>query len=698
MATAGGGRPEALESRAGELFWRLRRLRKMSAAEVMGRVRDLAVKQAWRARALRPRPPARLAVSWPSDGFAPPSSDELPLRVSAGAREAVLAQAHDLLAGNAPVLGRQSRLLGEEPDWFTDIRSGRRAPSKAYCFDIPYRDVKVVGEIKYVWEPSRHHHVTVLAAAYYLSGDERFAERAAGHLASWWRENPFLRGVHWTSGVELGIRLLSWMWTRRLLARWPGARAVFEGNPVFLEQLYCHQAYLAAFPSHGSSANNHLVAEVAGLFASSSAFPFFPESARWRAFAARLLEREAAAQTFADGLNRELATAYHGLTFELLLAAAAEDDLRRPLLSDALWRRLAAMGDALASIVDARLRPPRQGDDDGGFGLLVDGAGFDRWASLLAYAQEAFGRPPWQLPAPGGDLRSALLLWRTGSRAVAPRPAAPIRHFAGAGMVLLRDLTPGEDELWCRCDHGPLGFLSTAAHGHADALSIEVRHGGVELLADPGTYCYHGHDRWRAYFRSTLGHNTLEVDRLDQARAGGLFLWQDHPRSRLAGVGGLDAGNVAEWTASHDGYLRLPVPAKHFRTLRLERRARVIDIRDWLESAGAHSVRLAFHLGPRVACELAANLAALSWEGASGVRRARLELPSSLAWSLHRGEEDPLLGWHSAEFGRVEPAFVLIGEGTLAPGAMLHSRLAIVDEKGVLARLLAAAADSVRGE
>ena len=76
-------------------------------------------------------------------------------------------------------------------------------------------------------------------------------------------------------------------------------------------------------------------------------------------------------------------------------------------------------------------------------------------------------------------------------------------------MTILR----GPGEIWCRCDGGPHGFLSIAAHAHADALSVEVRHDGVDVLADPGTYCYHGQPEWRQYFRSTLGHNTLRAGR-----------------------------------------------------------------------------------------------------------------------------------------------------------------------------------------
>ena len=47
------------------------------------------------------------------------------------------------------------------------------APADRYAFDIPYRDENQIGNIKYIWEPSRHHHLTILAAAYAVTGDER---------------------------------------------------------------------------------------------------------------------------------------------------------------------------------------------------------------------------------------------------------------------------------------------------------------------------------------------------------------------------------------------------------------------------------------------------------------------------------------------------------------------------------------------
>ncbi len=249
------------------------------------------------------------------------------------------------------------------------------------------------------------------------------------------------------------------------------------------------------------------------------------------------MERETVAQTFPSGLNRELATDYHGLAMELCLVAAAEADAAGEPLSQDFWETLRGMTDALAAMVDIRLHPPRQGDSDDGTALLVDPAQ-DRWASLLATGAALFGELDWWPKLAESDLRTWLI---TGLAKPPPLPAGrPTSRpdvLADAGMVLLRTPQDESPEIWCRLDAGPHGFLSIAAHAHADALSVEVRHDGVEVLADPGTYTYHAEPELRAYFRSTRAHNTLELDGLDQSVSGGPFLWTRQARTRLESAG-----------------------------------------------------------------------------------------------------------------------------------------------------------------
>ena len=169
------------------------------------------------------------------------------------------------------------------------------------------------------------------------------------------------------------------------------------------------------------------------------------------------------------------------------------------------------MADGMAALVDARLRPPRQGDSDEGRVVLLDAPEHNRWPTLLSLAAGLFGPLAWW-PSVTPDAGSVLVAALAGGpRPVAGRPDARPSRFADAGITIIRTDPASSPEIWCRCDGGPHGFLSIAAHAHADALSVEVRCDGVDILADPGTYCYHGEPEWRSYFRSTIGHNTVEI-------------------------------------------------------------------------------------------------------------------------------------------------------------------------------------------
>ena len=646
--------------------WYVRRLRQMSPGEVAWRLRDQAVRWLWRRRQVRatdglgplPRAHPRFPVVLP-----PHIASSVPEEP----RRALLATADGILDGRWETLGT-ARADVVAPDWFLDPVTGRRAPRAAYALTIDHRSEREVGNVKQVWELSRHHHLTLLAAAWCVSHEERYAVLVDRQLRSWWRENPFLSGIHWTSGIELGIRLIAWSWIRRLLDDWPGAEELFEGNPEAARQLHGHQQYLASFRSVGSSANNHVIAEAAGQFVASCAFPWFAESRSWARTARSVLERELQRNTFPSGLNRELASDYHRFVTELGLIAAAEGEAAGHPVSDATWGCLCRMVDAAAALVDERLAGPRQGDGDDGRALVLDAVEGTSWSSLLALGAALVGARPWWPATVRGDARSTLLTGLVGRRReIHDRPGRRPFHFADAGLTLLRTSVADLPEIWVRCDGGPHGFLSIAAHAHADALSIEVRHGGVEVLADPGTYCYHGEPAWRSYFRSTLGHNTLELDERDQSSSGGPFLWSRHAHGHVLHLTEEDDARTLSWTAEHDGYRRLDPPAVHRRTVRLDRCERRVTVVDRVRSGGRHRCRLAFHLGPAVHADLSGAVAHLEWPVA-GRGSATLRLPERLCWSAHRGETDPIAGWHSPGFGRREPAITLVGRGVCGPG------------------------------
>jgi hypothetical protein len=672
MRQAGSSVNTSQQSRLG---WYARRLARMSPAEIGWRVYDKARQVAWAYRQEHRQPDFGVEASTGERLFAAALPVRTRAQVPEFARTAILATADQLLGGEWEVLGMVRTDL-RNPDWFLDPVSGHRAPDDRYAFKINHRSEDQTGNVKQVWELSRLQHLTLLATAWYLSRDEKYAVRTAEQLRSWWNANPFLSGVHWTSGIEVGIRLISMTWIRRLLDDWPGVADLFDHSSLALRQIRRHQEYLAAFRSRGSSANNHVIAEAAGQLVASCAFPWFPHSGRWRRRSARLLERELLRNTFPSGIGRELATDYQCFVAELALLAAVESEAAGYPLAAAVWDRLCAMVDSGAAMLDEQARPPRQGDGDEGKALLLDPPEANRWPSLLAVGDAIFGRRDWW-PVTVPDAASSLIGGMPGvARTVAGRPDVKPWRFADAGTTVLRTVADRYPEIWCRCDGGPLGFLSIAAHAHADALSVELRYGGVDILADPGTYCYHGEPAWRSYFRSTIAHNTIELDGESQSSEGGPFLWRRHANAVEIDV--QDIGDAVEWTAEHTGYLVLEPPAKHRRCVRLDRASRTVDIVDEI-SGSSHQIRVLFHLGPDVQADLDGSCALLRWPDTGAPAMARLELSQRLRWSLHRGETEPILGWYSSGLGRRVPSFTLVGTGQSEPAELLSTRLEFLD-------------------
>ncbi len=645
----------------------------ISPADMGWRIRDQLLRALWSVRQVRPELVGTEAAPLGERRFTAVLPPDTAARVPLEAREAVLDSAERLMQGEWVVFGLVRTDL-VQPDWFRDPVSGRRFAPDRYPFRINCRSAEQVRNIEQVWELSRLHHLTLLANAWFLTHEEKYANRVADQLRCWWQTNPFLSGVHWTSGIELGIRLISLAWIRRLLDNWPGVAGLFEHDALALRQIRWHQQYLAAFPSRGSAASNHVIAEAAGQLVASCAFPWFRESERWRRKSSLLLERELVRNTFPSGIGRELASDYHCFVAELGFVAAVEAEVSGHPLSSPTWARLSAMADSAAALVDQQLRPPRQGDSGGGPALLLDEPTANRWPSLLAMSDALVGRLDWW-PQPLTDAGSVLLGALAGAkRQVEDRPGRRPSRFADAGVTLLR--TNGENEIWCRCNGGPHEYLSRAGHAHADALSVEVRYAGVDILADPGAYYQDGEPAWRSYFRSTIAHNTAELGGRSQSGEDGPLTCAHHAQAREVEV--VDDGDVASWIAEHDGYAALDPPAWHRRSVLLDRASRSVDIIDVIEG-GSHDVRLVFHLGPEVQALLDGSDVILRWPATPAPGVARLELPSALCWSLHRGETDPILGWYSPGLGRRIPALTLLGTGRCVPGTPLATRLEFVE-------------------
>jgi hypothetical protein len=564
--------------------------------------------------------------------------------------------------------------LGDPIDWNRDHAAGI-APPLRYAPLIDYRDHQVTGDCKLVWEPNRHHHFVVLARAYRASGERRYAEAMVEQLESWWAQNPFGYGMNWRSPLELGIRLINWVWALDLILE----SGLVTGDLLrrLLHSAYLHCWETARKFSQGSSANNHLIGEAAGVFVAASWFSHFPEATRWRKEAWTILCREIERQTHPDGGGREQAIGYQLFVLQFFLVSGLVAERTGIAVPAAYRARLERMVDFLAALA-AGGPLPMFGDADDGYVLDLERPGGDLEGVLSAGAI-LFGRADWKAQVGRYTESARWLLGREGRARFealsAPSPA-PLRSqaFPESGLYVLQCGQPGAgDRVSLVLDCGELGFGAIAAHGHADALAFTLRAFGTDVFVDPGTYDYFTHPAWRDYFRSTRAHNTVEVDGLDQSEMLGKFLWGSRAEARcVAWEPGPTGGRI---TGEHDGYLRLPDPVRHRRTVELDGAARVVTIRDEIHARGSHRVTVAFHLAEH--CQVVSDSPGRFLVVVAGGGALTVTLDARLSARALRGSERPMAGWVSRSYHRRVPTTTVLGEAEVRGQTTLISRIEI---------------------
>lgn len=626
------------------LAWYWNRLLAMSPSEILARIEATLKKRIWRRRVswVAPTPNLIQIDPWKAPSLIPTATVE---------REDLLSEANRYLEGRYSLLNIPSQ--EDSIDWHLDPQTGNRSPLE-FGLDLDYRDISLVGNVKNIWEKNRHHHLTVLALAYALTKDQRYAQAVVEQLSSWVRNNPFPLGINWASPLEWGIRLISWVWIERLLRGTDAHTCLFGEDGILWPAIYWHQWFLAQNYSQGSSANNHLIGELAGLFISASLWPVFPESARWQTLARTILEEEVIQQTFPSGINRELGFSYHLFVLEFCLLAGLEAERLAVPFSLAYQHQVRQMLVAIPPLVDVGGNLPRFGDSDDGMAVqLRPLLSSSRLNWLFHLGRQWLGA---RIPQPVGESGFlAATFIGTGIGVKDPvgdiNPPQSSIELHDAGLFVLSARRGQPDEIFCLADAGPLGYLSTAAHGHADALSFTLSIGGTPIIVDPGTFTYHAEPQWRNYFRGTKAHNTVTVDGVDQSEPSGIFLWGKKANSKVLSWQETPEGGVL--LAEHDGYTRLSGKVVHRRQLNLNRH--YLEITDKLLGSGMHTVEWRLHFSPACKVSLSQNLCQVSWQAG----QLEIGLDNQMEWRLSRGEAEA--GWYSSGFNLKETSYTLSG-------------------------------------
>jgi len=644
------------------LLWYYRRLKAMGPSEIFWRIRRLAW-QIW-ARLNRKRWDKRYRKVCGTStgtidkvnfyGVSRVSPSDVPQKWVDGA----IAAAERLLQHRFNYLALGEIALGEEINWNHEYKRGIDTPLLFGPW-MDYRDTESYGDFKYFWEVPRLQHLITLAKAHHLTDDAKYAEEVLDQLMQFVDQSPYLLGVSWTMPMEPAIRLVSISWITAFLKEYLRNHA--EARSLIEQMVKSHVNYIVKNYAAYSSANNHLVAEAAGVFVASICFGHIKGMSRHRQEAFRILCEQVEHQHHPDGVNKEQAIHYQMFAFDFfLLAGLLGRDNGFDFPRD-FWQMLEKSAEFIATMCDHDGHVLHIGDSDDGKAIVLSGPPTTEVEDILATSAVLFQREDFKRKA---GRFTEMSFWLTGEKGKRQFDSlneetadnCDSRRFDQGGYYVLTGGKTSKTKLIFDC--GPLGFDSLAAHGHADSLSFILSAYGQPYFIDPGTYTYIASDPFRDYFRSTAAHNTVVVDRQDQSQIAGPFLWSHKAHSYFE-----------EWTSDarqdrvvgwHDGYQRLQDPVIHRRSIEFNKTSEIVKINDVLEAVSSHEIAVYFHLAPR--CEID-RVEQARWLITSGSKTIELVIDDKLDCRVFNGSEKPLAGWASSIYDHKAPINTLVCEG-----------------------------------
>lgn len=437
-------------------------------------------------------------------------------------------------------------------------------PKDKVSFDIEFKE-SVFGDVRYTWEVNRHLFFPRLALYYKKYNDEKYIDQLKKLFYDWVQENPFLKGVNWSSPMEIAIRAYQWLITLSLLSESEDVNFKKDLIKAILNSIEYVSENLSAF----SSANNHLILE-AGIISiiGYCLEPIYKQ--HWFKVGNDILKKEIPLQVYEDGVNKEQAAHYHAFVLDIMLQynIFLKKINKETLHEDILYKMTEFIGYAFNNNSAVEF-----GDSDDA--KILDFTGYKKnyYKFLLklssCYYEEKF------IDIGYIDLEIKLLIDnKCDAHSYKKYEYNNLKVFNQGGYAFIKQKND-----FLMFDFGNLGFGSIAAHGHADALSI-VYHNKKPIFIDLGTYIYNVQKKWRDYFRKTENHNTLYIEGKCQSKMEGPFLWSKKADAKLIDCG--ENKSLIYLKASHDGYL----PSIHERTIAYEKKENFIIIEDSFSNEG----------------------------------------------------------------------------------------------------------------
>ena len=177
---------------------------------------------------------------------------------AAAMEEAITTQARESTQGRILCFGRWTADFGIPIDWHKNPHNGQRWRADRH-WSNSLAGQHAIGDVKVTWEAARFPQAYRIArgAVFQPCGAGELYEAFTAQVQSFVRGNPPEYGIHWNSGQEIAIRLVSWLFALDVFSQLLGearelSRVVLRWAPEATGHIAKHIEY-----ARESVNNNH---------------------------------------------------------------------------------------------------------------------------------------------------------------------------------------------------------------------------------------------------------------------------------------------------------------------------------------------------------------------------------------------------------------------------------------------------------
>lgn len=381
-------------------------------------------------------------------------------------------------------------------------------------------------DVKYVWELNRHQFLPYLGLAYYLTKDEKYTICFKNIILDWINKNPPLWGINWYSGLEISLRLISWIFSLYFFNQ---SKIINENS--FFEKIFRsmvqHAYYLNFFYTRRSF--NHTLGELFGLFLFSEIFKQFPLIKKWRDKSYKRFFSQIFIQSREDGTSIEQSLNYHKFALEFFLLFYF---INKKKINASYKYRLEKIFEFLLMTIKPNKTFPHIGDSDDSKVLILTSHKKVNYKDILIISSILLNGRSIDELIEKKTLISVLLLGtkahRLNNSYLNKKTLKKIAYFPKGGYLIARN-NWNVDSNYLFINYSRFG-PQMAPHSHSDIFNVIFSCKGKDIFIDSGTYSYNKTWEKRKKFTSASSHNVLVINHMNQANLIDYFYWIKKPK------------------------------------------------------------------------------------------------------------------------------------------------------------------------